>query len=96
MAEMEKAEAKIVTSNIGDIQPKYSNFVAVSHTPNEFIITFCLIDPAKIAKGGTPVVEAEAFSRIIVSPTLLPNLINALSTNLKTYNESVKKELEKT
>jgi hypothetical protein len=88
-------EAKIVITNIENIEPKYSNYVQISHSPHEFTITFCYIDPAKISTGEAPTVNAEAFSRIIVTPSLLPNIIQAFETNLNKYNESIKKELEK-
>lgn len=92
---IDSAEAKITTGNLGEVQPRYSNFAVVSHSAHEFIISFCFLDPAKIKKGEPPSVDAEVFSRIVIAPTMLPNLINALATNLKTYNESVKKEMEK-
>ncbi len=88
-------DTKIEVTNVENINPQYSNYVQISHSPHEFIITFCYIDPAKIKKGEVPTVPAEAFTRIVISPSLIPIVINALGISLKKYNDSIKKELEK-
>ena len=87
-------EAKIEITNIENVKTGYSNHVQISHTPHEFIITFCFIDSAKISKGEITNIPAEAFSRIIISPSLLPKIMKAFEINLKEYNEGIKKEME--
>ena len=86
---------KIVITNMENIEPKYSNYVQIGHSAHEFMLTFSYIDPAKIIKGESPEVNAEAFSRIIIAPSLLPGIIKAFEINQKKYNASIKKELEK-
>lgn len=87
-------EAKIEIINIENVKPEYSNHVQISHSPHEFTITFCFIDSATISKGETTKIPAEAFSRIVISPSLLPQIIEAFKINLKRYNEGIKKEME--
>jgi len=54
---------------------RYSNNMAVSHSPEEFIIEWLLNSPS-----GTHLV-----SRIIVSPGHIKRIIDALSENLQKY-----------
>ncbi len=54
---------------------RYSNNMAVSHSPEEFIIEWLLNSPS-----GTHLV-----SRIIVSPGHMKRIIGALSDNLRKY-----------
>ena len=58
-------------------------------------MNFCYIDQAKIIKGEEAQVIAEAFSRIVVSPSFLPSIIKALEENLEKYNKKMEKEIEK-
>lgn len=85
---------KVEMTNSENIKPQYSNYVQISHTPNEFVINFCYVDQAKISNGDEPRAMAECFSRIVVSPTLLPSIINALKINQEKYNEGIKKNIE--
>ncbi|MGE5190602.1 MAG: DUF3467 domain-containing protein [Gemmatimonadota bacterium] len=54
---------------------RYSNNMAVSHSPEEFIIEWLLNSPS-----GTHLV-----SRVIVSPGHMKRIIGALSDNLRKY-----------
>jgi hypothetical protein len=54
---------------------RYSNSMAVSHSPEEFIIEWLLNSPS-----GTHLV-----SRIIVSPGHMKRIIDALSENMQKY-----------
>jgi hypothetical protein len=54
---------------------RYSNNMAVSHSPEEFIIDWLLNSPS-----GTHLV-----SRIIVSPGHMKRIIDALSDNMQKY-----------
>lgn len=57
---------------------RYSNNMAVSHSPEEFIIEWLLNSPS-----GTHLV-----SRIIVSPGHLKRIIGALSENMGKYESN--------
>ncbi len=54
---------------------RYSNNMAVSHSPEEFIIEWLLNSPS-----GTHLV-----SRVIVSPGHMKRIIEALSDNMRKY-----------
>ncbi len=54
---------------------RYSNNMAVSHSPEEFIVEWLLNSPS-----GTHLV-----SRIIVSPGHMKRIIDALSDNMRKY-----------
>jgi len=56
---------------------RYSNLMIVSHSPDEFILDWLLNSP-----NG-----AHLVSRIIVSPGNLKRTIEALTTNLKQYED---------
>lgn len=85
---------KIEMTNLENIKPQYSNYVQISHTPNEFVINFCYVDQVSISGGDDPRALAECFSRIVVSPTLLPGIISALKINQEKYDEGAKKNIE--
>ncbi len=63
--------------NTGDemMRGRYSNSLIVSHSPEEFILDWLLNSPS-----GTFLV-----SRIMVSPSNLRRIINALEDNLQKY-----------
>jgi hypothetical protein len=69
--------AQQIQINTGDemSRGRYSNNMAVSHSPEEFIIEWLLNSPS-----GTHLV-----SRIIVSPGHLKRIIDALSENMERY-----------
>jgi len=89
-----KKPVKIEFTNLENIRPLYSNYVLITHTVHEFVINFCYIDKAKISKGENKKVPAECFSRIVISPSFLPNIIEAFEINQKKYNEHIQKEME--
>ena len=58
-------------------QGRYSNSMFIAHGPEEFIIDWLLNSPT----------GAHLVSRIIVTPGHVKRIINALSDNLKRYEE---------
>src|SRR6056297_2822094 len=57
----------------------YSNLVMISHSPSEFILDFISVMP------GTP--KAKVVKRMVLSPDHAKRLVNALSENIKRYEE---------
>ncbi len=57
----------------------YSNFVLIAHSGSEFIIDFARILP------GLP--KAKVFSRIVMTPQHAQLLHNALTENLKKFED---------
>ncbi|HVX32331.1 MAG TPA: DUF3467 domain-containing protein [Solirubrobacterales bacterium] len=64
----------------------YANLVGVWHSPHDFALDFCLVQP--FAADGP---QATVVSRVRIPPTLVLNLLQSLSQNLleyeKTYGE---------
>jgi len=86
---------KIEFTNLENIRPLYSNYVLITHTSHEFVINFCYVDKAKISKGENKKVPAECFSRVVISPSFLPNVIEAFKINQEKYNEHIQKEIKR-
>jgi len=60
----------------------YANFLAISHSPHEFTLDFCQVMPS-----GEGTVTAEVVDRIRIAPTMVGRMIQALNTNMTTYEE---------
>jgi hypothetical protein len=76
-----KPQGTPVQVEIGEKESEgvYSNFVLIAHSPSEFIIDFARILP------GLP--KAKVFSRIVMTPQHSLLLHNALSDNIKKYED---------
>lgn len=77
--EDEKTQAKSLQVKTGDelSRGRFSNSMFITHSPEEFIIDWLLSSPT-----GTHLI-----SRIIVTPGHIKRIINALTENLKKYEE---------
>ena len=60
-----------------DLDPKYVNFVRISHTASEFILDYSLLLPG----GNKPEVDA----RLVMSPTAAKLFLGAMAENLNRY-----------
>ena len=72
-------QPKGIQINTGDEQSRgrYSNNMIITHSPEEFIMDWLLNSP-----GGVHLV-----SRVIVSPGHLKRIVDALTDNLRKYEE---------
>lgn len=76
------------------IERIYANFCAVSHTPFDFTLTFCEVQPlsekdvADIPEGGTKTIGAPIKTKIVIPVQLVGPLAAALQENLKIYQDS--------
>ncbi len=61
----------------------YANLIGVWHTPHEFAIDFCVIQP--FLPGGP---GAQVVSRVRIPPTIVFDLLKTLSQNLTEYEKS--------
>ncbi|MFP4636349.1 MAG: DUF3467 domain-containing protein [Nitriliruptoraceae bacterium] len=61
----------------------YANFLVVSHGPHDFTLDFCQLLPS----GEQGKVNAEVVSRVRIPPTMVGRVLNALNTNLSSYEE---------
>ena len=62
---------------------EYANFLVVSHSPHEFTLDFCQLQPS----GEPGKVNAEVVSRVRIAPTMVGRVLNALNTNLSNYED---------
>ncbi len=60
-----------------DLDPKYVNFVRISHTAAEFVMDFSLVLPG--------VEFPNIDSRLVMSPTAVKLFLRALTDNLSRY-----------
>ena len=69
----------------------YSNVVRVWHTGYEFTLDFAVTQPVKSAtfddRPGMQVVPARVVARVKIPPALMFELMQALSTNERLYEE---------
>jgi hypothetical protein len=61
----------------------YANFLVVSHSPHEFTLDFCQLQPGRDSNETT----AEVVSRVRIAPTLVGKVIQALNTNMTNYED---------
>jgi len=84
-------QLRINRINPDDIRPLYINDLIVTHTKNEFFVTFSQIELPAILTGEdidkVDTVNAIAQCKIIMTPEFLPKLIEALQENYKKLQE---------
>lgn len=61
----------------------YANFVGVWHTPHEFAIDFCVVQPF-LPDGPS----AKVVSRVRIPPTIVFDLLRTLNQNLTEYERA--------
>ena len=71
-------QVKVPDSVMGGV---YANNVIISHTKEEFIMTFMMITPP----------HGIVTSRVVMSPSHTKRLVNALQDNIKKYESNIAK-----
>jgi len=92
MSERKQINFTIVPED-GSTEPRtYANFCAVNHTPFDFTLTFCEVQPLsekEIREAEQDhVVHAPVRARLVLPVQFIPGLIAALQENLRVYSES--------
>jgi hypothetical protein len=82
----------IVPADPGGTDRTYANFCGVSHTPFDFTLTFCEVQPLsdqdiQVAQQEH-VVKAPVRARLVVPVQIIPSLIAALQDQLRSYNDA--------
>ncbi len=84
-------QVRILRKNPDCIKPAYVNDLIVTHSNNEFFITFSQIEhPAILTDDGLinfETIDSIAMSKIIVSPEFFQKMIEVLQTNYKNFLE---------
>ncbi len=70
----------------------YANFCAVAHTPFDFTLTFCEVQPLSeqdVREAQQEhVVRAPVRAKVVLPVQLVPSLISALQDQLRSFQES--------
>jgi hypothetical protein len=70
----------------------YANFCAIAHTPFDFTLTFCEVQPLseKDVRDAQAehLVHAPVRARLVVPVQFVPNMIAALQEHLRVYSDS--------
>jgi hypothetical protein len=82
----------IVPADAGGIDRTYANFCGVSHTPFDFTLTFCEVQPLseqdiQLAQQEH-VVKAPVRVRVVVPVQIVGSLISALQDQLRSFNDA--------
>ena len=82
----------IVPEDGGPEPRTYANFCAVNHTPFDFTLTFCEVQPLSEREireaEADHVVRAPVRAKIVLPVQFIPTLIAALQENLRVYSDS--------
>ena len=81
-----------------DLHPVYANNLLVQHSPHEFRIAFYDLEPPLLVGSDEEQaaqlaalehIRARCVAQVVVSPTRLRDLIEALQKNLETYEATM-------
>jgi hypothetical protein len=90
--EQRRINFTIVPADAPALERTYANFCAVSHTPFDFTLSFCEVQPLSeqdIKQAAqNHVVHAPVRARVVVPIQIVPSLIGALQEQLASFNEA--------
>ena len=82
----------IVPDDAGDSPRTYANFCAISHTPFDFTLSFCEVQPLSQkdveAAESDHLVKAPVRAKNVLPLQVVPNLIAALQEHMRVFSES--------
>src|SRR5436190_15997971 len=89
----------IVPDDDGATPRTYANFCAIPHTPFDFTLAFCEVQPLSErdieAAEAEHIVRAPVRAKIVVPLQVVPNLIAALQEHMRVYSESTGQSWDK-
>lgn len=92
MNETKQINFTIVPDDRGDSPRTYANFCAISHTPFDFTLSFCEVQPLLPkdieAAQQDHVVKAPVRAKIVLPLQVVPNLIAALQEHMRVFSET--------
>ena len=92
MDEKKQVNFTIVPDDESSVDRVYSNFCAIHHSPFDFTLAFCDMQPLTEREvqsaQSTGVVKAPVRARMVVPVQMIPGLISALQENFRLYQES--------
>ena len=92
MDEHKQINFTIVPDDSAGLPRTYANFCAISHTPFDFTLSFCEVQPLSErdvkAAEAEHIVRAPVRAKIVVPLQVVPNLIAALQEHMRVFAES--------
>ena len=92
MNERKQINFTIVPDDQNDSPRTYANFCAISHTPFDFTLSFCEVQPLSQRDienaEADHVVRAPVRARIVLPLQVVPNLIAALQEHMRVFADS--------
>jgi len=92
MSDRKQINFTIIPDDGGDSPRTYANFCAISHTPFDFTLSFCEVQPLSQrdveAAEANHVVRAPVRAKIVLPLQVVPNLIAALQEHMRVFSES--------
>ena len=92
MTERKQINFTIFPEDAGDSPRTYANFCAISHTPFDFTLSFCEVQPLSQkdieAAESNHTVTAPVRAKIVLPLQVVPNLIAALQEHMRVFSES--------
>jgi len=99
MNERKQINFTIVPEDKPEMPRTYANFCAISHTPFDFTLSFCEVQPLTPediqAAESTNVVKAPVRAKIVVPLQVVPNLITALQEHMRVFSETTGAQWDK-
>ena len=94
MNERKQINFTIVPDDVADMPRTYANFCAISHTPFDFTLSFCEVQPL----SPRDIEAAEADHLVtpgFVPLQVVPNLIAALQEHMRVFSETTGAQWDK-
>ncbi len=92
MTDRKQINFTIVPEDGGSEPRTYANFCAVNHTPFDFTLSFCEVQPLSEKEireaEAEHIVRAPVRARIVLPVQFIPTLIAALQENMRVFSES--------
>ena len=92
MSDRKQINFTIVPDDASVAPRTYANFCAVNHTPFDFTLSFCEVQPLSDKEirdaEADHVVKAPVRARLVLPVQFIPALIAALQENLRVFSES--------
>jgi hypothetical protein len=92
MTDRKQINFTIIPDDTGEAPRTYANFCAVNHTPFDFTLTFCEVQPLSEKEirdaEHEHIVRAPVRARVVMPVQFIPTLIASLQENLRVFSES--------
>jgi hypothetical protein len=80
----------------------YSNYLHIMHDEHGFVFTFCenqferIVSPESLQKdaAGKYILKIPVVAQIIIPPTLMPKILEAIKTNYDRFIIKIKKDID--